>query len=139
MESTMKSERRIWLNAEHDIAYFATIDEVHLLLEYLEAPHEWRQRTAAQLRRQLESDDSLVSHSVPCPRPLGSFVVLPGRLAAWLLTALEQPAEEVENLRDKLANWLAGENQTTCRATKSVGMNERSNDQSRRAGCADQP
>ncbi len=85
------------------------VEDVHLLLEFLEAPEEWRRETAARLRRRLESVDEITRHSVPCVRPWGSFVMLPGRMAAWLMTVLEKSESEVAELRRRLENGLEGD------------------------------
>jgi hypothetical protein len=116
-------DRRLWLKCDAAI-HPATVDEVDLVLEFLEAPERERQQTAAQLRRRLDQQRAgspISNQFIPCQRPLGLYVLLPQPVAAWLANALELPEDEVGTLQERVACWL-GDSQTTCCATESVGI-----------------
>jgi hypothetical protein len=122
-EITVNQDRRLWLSCEAAI-YPATVDEVDLLLEFLEAPEsEWLQ-TALQLKRWLEqqrASSPMSRQPIPCRRPLGLHVLLPNPVAAWLAHALELSDDEVNILRKRFLDWLE-DSQTSCCATKSAGI-----------------
>ena len=109
--------RLLWLKAERTseaeaIVHPATADQVALALEFLEASPQAQQEAAIRLRSSLNQLRRTLPESrqaIPCRRPLGLSVLLPWRLAAWLVRVLESPEETVIDVQRRLTGWLSGQ------------------------------
>lgn len=108
--------RTLWLNAAQTseseaILHPATTDQVALALEFLEVSLPERQTTASRLKSLLVQQRTMPPETrqmIPCRRPLGLTVLLPWRLAAWLVRVLESPEHIVQDMQIRLSRWLSG-------------------------------
>ena len=102
--------RLVWLKADamaatEAAAYPANVADVELILDFLEATAAERKAIASQLRRSL-SQPVDGRRTIPVTRPDGLYVLLPSRLAAWLLAILSAPTATRNEVRLRLSDWL---------------------------------
>lgn len=108
--------RTIWLHRADGRVAAASADDVVLLLEFLEEPAALR--AAGDFVAMAKPRAS----EVCLRRPTGLHLVLPGMLAGWIADVSQRPEIEIHRLCDGLQKWLAGDLQTDCRATPTVGV-----------------
>ncbi len=106
--------RILWLAFERPphvdaVCYPATSEDVHLVLELLAQPVEWRSAMAIKLRRMLDGQRTISPWSrptIPCRRSNGLYVLISWRLAKWLSVVLPAAESLIERTEQRLRRWL---------------------------------
>ncbi|MBI1346175.1 hypothetical protein GC163_07780 [bacterium] len=106
--------RLLWLAFERPphpdaVCHPATMDDVLLILEWLESAESRRVHLSEQLRGYLAQQHDITPWSrpaVPCRRESGLYALVPWRMAKWLSHVLPASPGVIERTRRQLERWL---------------------------------